>query len=177
MQPEASDDTHAHGARQRPAWTTRGPRSSCVLCGLLVIAVVSTPWLRLNLSPSQPYGLYRLTAIRAPLTRGTLVVLPVPARVRPWHAAWVPLLKPVAAVAGDLVCVDDEGLWVAGVPYGRVYREAGGKALPRMEGCHLLQVGEVFLASPQPRSLDGRYFGPTPLTALTAQAIPVWTWR
>ena len=44
------------------------------------------------------------------------------------------------------------GLWVAGVPYGRVYREAGGKALPRMEGCHRLQEDEVFLASAQPRS-------------------------
>ena len=89
----------------------------------------------------------------------------------------MPLLKPVAAVAGELVCVDDEGLWVAGVPYGRVYREVAGKTLPRMEGCHRLQEDEVFLASAQPRSLDGRYFGPTPLTALTAQAIPVWTWR
>jgi conjugative transfer signal peptidase TraF len=171
MQPGVSGDTHARTARARRTW------SSLVLGVLVLAAVVSTRWVRLNLSPSLPSGLYRLTALRAPLTRGTLVVLPAPVRVRPWHAAWVPLLKPVAAVAGELVCVADEGLWVAGVPYGRVYREAGGKALPRMEGCHRLQDGEVFLASAQPRSLDGRYFGPTLVTALTAQAIPVWTWR
>jgi conjugative transfer signal peptidase TraF len=148
-----------------------------VLGVLVLAAMVSTRWVRLNLSPSLPYGLYRLTAIREPLTRGTLVVLPVPACVRPWHAAWVPLLKPVAAVAGDLVCVDDEGLWVAGVPYGRVYAQARGQALPQLTGCHQVGADEVFLASGRPHSLDGRYFGMTPRQALTAQAIPMWTWR
>jgi conjugative transfer signal peptidase TraF len=169
MPPGASADLPTHG--------TRGTRSSVVLCGLLVVAVVSTRWVRLNISASLPYGLYRLTAVRAPLTRGMLVVLPVPACVRPWHAGWVPLLKPVAAVAGERVCIDDEVLWVEGVPYGRVYREADGKALPRMQGCYRLAEGEVFLASVQSRSLDGRYFGPTPIATLTAQARPLWTWR
>ena len=87
MQPGASDDTHAHVARARPWWTTplrgrapraRGTRSSCVLGGLLVVAVVSTRWVRLHRSPRRPPGLYRLTALRAPRTRGMGVVLPVP---------------------------------------------------------------------------------------------------
>jgi len=35
----------------------------------------------------------------------------------------------------------------------------------------------VFLASTQPKSLDSRYFGMTPMATLTARAVPLWTWR
>ena len=182
----ASDDTHAHVVRKRPAWTTRprgraprgrGPRSSLVLGVLVLAAVVSTRWVRLNLSPSVPRGVYRLAAVSPPLARGTLVVLPVPRAVRRWHSRWQPLLKPIAALAGDLVCAQADGLWIAGQAYGPVYPEAGGAPLPRLQGCVRVPAGAVFLASPAPRSLDGRYFGMTPVATLTAQAVPVWTWR
>ena len=58
----ASDDTTAHVVRKRPVWTTwpggRCTRSSLVLGVLVLAAVVSTRWVRLNLSPSVPVGLY-----------------------------------------------------------------------------------------------------------------------
>ena len=202
MHPEASDDTHAHVATKRPAWMTRpgwraprvrrlappggdtpahgtrGTRSSFVLGGLLLAAMVSTPWIRLNISPSLPYGLYRLTAIRAPLARGMVVVLPVPARVRPWQAAWVPLLKPIAGVAGDVVCHTDHALFVNGADFGPVYQAAHGQPLSQIaEGCLVVQEGDVFLASPAPKSLDGRYMGPVRVSTLTARAVPFLTWR
>ena len=177
----ASDDTHAHVVRTRPAWPTRPggrpPRSSLVLGVLVLAAVVSTRWVRLNLSPSVPRGVYRLAAVSPPLARGTLVVLPVPRAVRHWDSRWQPLLKPIAALAGDLVCAQADGLWIAGQAYGPVYPEAGGAPLPRLQGCVRVPAGAVFLASPAPRSLDGRYFGMTPVATLTAQAVPVWTWR
>jgi type IV secretory pathway protease TraF len=106
-----------------------------------------------------------------------LVVLPVPAHVRAWHRHWTPLLTPVAAVPGDLVCVWDTGLWIEGQGYGAVRHEARGMPLPRIQGCLRVQAGEVFLASPAPGSLDGRSFGPTPVAALTARAVPLVTWR
>jgi type IV secretory pathway protease TraF len=172
MKRRMADDTHAHVARARRL------RSSLVLGGLVLAAVLSTRWVRLNLSPSLPYGLYRLAALRAPLTRGTLVVLPVPRSLRPWHAAWVPLLKPVAGVAGDTVCHRHHTLYVNGIAFGPVYQAAHGQPLPQIaEGCLMVQEGDVFLASPAPNSLDGRYTGPVPLTALTAQAFPLSTWR
>ena len=148
-----------------------------MLGGLVLAAVLSTRWVRLNVSPSVPYGLYRLAPLTRPLARGTLVVLPVPPVVRPWHARWVPLLKPVAAVAGDLVCLWDHGLFVAGQWYGPVWREAAGRPLPQIRGCLRVPEGAVFLASPFPKSLDGRYWGITPVADLTAQAIPLITWR
>ncbi len=184
MKPGVSDDSHTHSARKRPAWTTRSggralrarcTRSSLVLGVLVLAAVVSTRWIRCNVSPSVPYGLYLLRTVQTPLAHGTLVLLPMPASVRAWQ--WRPLLKPVAAIAGDEVCVRDSGLWIAGQWYGEVYREAHGKILPHLDGCQTLQAGEVFLASTAPRSLDGRYFGITPTSTLTAQAVPLWIWR
>jgi len=148
-----------------------------VLGGLVLAAVLSPPWLRVNLSPSAPYGLYRLTALPTPLTTGTLVLLPVPEMIRLWHSRWLPLLKPVAAVAGETVCVRDETLWIGGTSYGPVYRAAQGRTLPVLRGCITVPQGEVFLASQAARSLDSRYFGAVPLAHLTAQAIPVVTWR
>jgi conjugative transfer signal peptidase TraF len=180
------DAPHVHIARKHPAWTMRPggrtprarcTRSSLVLGVLVLAAVVSTRWVRVNVSPSSPVGLYRLAVVTPPLTRGTLVVLPVPPAVQRWHSPWQPLLKPIAALPGDLVCTGEAGLWIEGQAYGPVYLEAGGAPLPRLRGCVRVPAGAVFLASPAPRSLDGRYFGMTPMADLTARAIPLLTWR
>ena len=89
----------------------------------------------------------------------------------------MPVLKPVAAVADDEVCVQERTLWVAGVSYGPVYAAAQGKVLPQLAGCQVVPEGAVFLASQEPRSLDGRYWGMTPVVTLTARAVPLLTWR
>ena len=186
MKPGVSDDRHTDVARKRPAWTMRPggraprgrcPRSTLVLGVLVLAAVVSTRWVRLNLSPSVPVGVYRLARPAAPLARGTLVVLPVPAAIRPWWHAYAALLKPVAGVAGDDVCVRQDGLWVAGQWYGVVYTEAAGRALPHLEGCQVVPEAQVVLASTVPKSLDGRYFGLTRIAEVTARAVPLWTWK
>jgi type IV secretory pathway protease TraF len=186
MKSGTSDDTHAPIARTRPAWTTRPrgheprarcPRSSLVLGVLVLAAVVSIRWVRLNLSPSVPLGVYRLERLTPPLQRGTLVVLSAPASIRPWWRSLASLLKPVAAVAGDEVCGVQGELFVQGKWFGPIYTEADGKPLPHLDGCQVVPEGAVFLASTQPKSLDGRYFGVTPIADLTAQAIPLWVWR
>ena len=118
-----------------------------------------------------------LARLTPPLARGTLVLLPLPVAVRPWHRAGAPLLKPVAAVAGDEVCVQEGTLWVAGTSYGPVYAEADGKPLPHLEGCQVVPEGAVLLASAVPKSLDGRYFGLTRIAEVTARAVLLWTWR
>jgi len=148
-----------------------------MLGGLVLAAVVSTRWVRVNVSPSTPLGLYRLAPLTLPLPRGTLVLLPVPARVRAWHGKTMPLVKPVAAIAGDTVCVQESSLWIEGERYGPVWREAHGTLLPQWTGCQVIPEGQVFLASKAPNSLDGRYFGSTPIVDLTAQAVPLWMWR
>lgn len=151
-------------------------RSTLALGGVVVALAVSTTWLRINVSPSVPYGLYRLTAIPKPLPRGTLVLFAVPPEMRAWHSMWLPLLKPVAGIEGDEVCVQDHILTVTGRDYGWVFTWAEGHRLPEMVGCFRVMPGDVFVASDMPRSLDSRYFGSVQITSLTAQAVPVWTW-
>ena len=151
--------------------------SNLVLGCIMLAVVLSTRWLRLNVSPSVPYGVYRLTAVPSMLSRGMLVLVPTPTSVQPWHPAQVPLLKPVAALAGDTVCVQDGGLQIAGQWYGPVLDAADGRRLPQWHGCLVLHEGEVFLASAAARSLDGRYFGVVKGAALTARALPLWTWE
>jgi type IV secretory pathway protease TraF len=152
-------------------------RRTLVLCGCLLTAVVSTRWVRLNVSPSVPYGLYLLRPVPAPLARGMLVVLPVPVSVRPWHSRWLPVLKPVAGIPGDVICAVDDILYVNDADFGPILREAHGQPLPHFTGCLVVQDDEVFLASAVPQSLDSRYDGPVTVEALTAHALPLWTWR
>lgn len=74
MKPGTYDDTHAPIARKRVAGPTRpggrAPRSqSSLVLGVLVLAaVVSTRWVRVNVSPSAPLGLYRLAGVTAVAT-------------------------------------------------------------------------------------------------------------
>jgi conjugative transfer signal peptidase TraF len=174
------------GPRQRPVHVgTLRPRGSpsrrswspwVARAGVLWLMALSLGWLRLNVSPSVPLGLYRLHAISAHLQRGTLVVLPVPASVQAWQSRWRPLLKPVAGLPGDTVCVSDEGLWINARWYGPVLTEAAGLPLPRIRGCFTVGPSEVVLASEAPRSLDSRYFGVVSITDLSAMATPWLTW-
>ena len=155
-----------------PGWRT------LVLGGLLLAAVLSTRWVRLNVSGSLPYGLYRLAPVPPTLSRGTVVLLPVPETVQHVWSKWVPLLKPVAAVAGDMVCNLDGVLQINGVAYGPILWTAHGTPLPHMlQGCFVVQAGEVFLASHVCHSLDSRYFSCVRIGELTAQALPVLTWH
>lgn len=154
---------------------TRVTRSTKLVAGLVLGGILALPWLALNISASVPLGLYRKTAVPQPLARGDLVILSVPSSVRAWQR--IPLLKPVAAVAGDTVCNVEETLWIGTQSYGRVWQKAHGRPLPHVEGCLTIPDGEVFVASTVPYSLDSRYAGAIPIRALTAGAVPLFTWR
>jgi conjugative transfer signal peptidase TraF len=161
-----------HGS---PSWRPWPRRVSRV--GVLWLLVLSLGWLRLNVSASVPLGLYRLHRVPASLEQGMVVVLPVPASVRAWQWRWLPLLKPVAGLPGDAVCITDDGLWINAHWYGPVLSESNGRALPRLRGCFTVGPSEVVLASAAPRSLDSRYFGPVPIADLSAMATPWLIWR
>lgn len=159
----------------------RAPSRGMLVLGLacgLALAALSTRVVRVNVSPSLPYGLYRYQPLTLPVARGTLVLLPLPARMQPWHSRTT-LLKPVAAVAGDTVCVEHATLAILGHSYGPVYAyDQRGASLPHLtDGCFAVPEGQVFLASPAPRSLDSRYFSSVAVADLTAQATPLMTWR
>ncbi len=150
--------------------------ASTILGILLLIALVSLPWIRLNISPSVPVGLYRLTTLPSIITRGMLVVVPVPRSIQGIWPRLVPLLKPVAGIAGDEVCIRDGIFWIASMNYGSMDTDSTASDVPHLSGCWIIQPGTVILASHAPGSLDGRVFGPTAIADLTAEARPLWTW-
>jgi type IV secretory pathway protease TraF len=54
-------------------------------------------------------------------------------------------------------------------------RDARGRPLPTWHGCRAIGSGELFLMNWQSAdSLDGRYFGPIPASAVIGRAHPIW---
>ncbi len=89
----------------------------------------------------------------------------------------VPLLKHVLAVAGQIVCRFDRMLSVDGVVVGEARaHDSQDRALPVWSGCRTLRPDEIFLMNAAvPDSLDGRYFGPLPVSSVIGRAVPLWT--
>lgn len=74
----------------------------------------------------------------------------------------VPLIKRVAAVAGDRVVVDGAGVSINGerLPNSTPKRFArDGSSLPSAVGVHVLEPGQVWTTGEHEDSFDSRYFG------------------
>jgi type IV secretory pathway protease TraF len=112
----------------------------------------------LNMSPSVPVGFYWLTAVPLKVDRGTFVLVSAPLSIQHVWPSWVPLLKPVAAIPGDMVCAQEAHLLVNRVDYGPIVG-THNRPLPHLDpGCQTVPEGMVLLASPVPKSLDGTLF-------------------
>jgi conjugative transfer signal peptidase TraF len=147
-----------------------------------VTAIASPPavfvW---NVSASAPIGLYRVEH-GAPAGRGDMVIAWAPraarllAAKRNYLPASVPLVKPVAAVAGDRVCANARSILINGRTVAtRSPADPSGRPMPWWTGCHLLGRGELFLLSNHvPAAFDGRYFGITPRELVIGRARLLW---
>lgn len=140
------------------------------------------PRLIWNASASTPIGLYAVWRTDAP-RRGELVVVAPPERLATFLAArgylpsGVPLLKHVAAVSGQRVCRIGDSIIIDRVRVADARRrDSRGRALPVWQGCRTVGRGEVFLLNADiPDSLDGRYFGPLPISTVLGRATPMLT--
>nr|WP_315380741.1 S26 family signal peptidase [uncultured Sphingomonas sp.] len=148
---------------------------------VLTIAVPPSPRLVWNASASAPIGLYAVHP-GASIHAGDMVVARLPERWRMLAArrrylpANVPLVKQVAAVAGDQVCAVGAHVRVNGRRVAeRRSADAAGRPLPWWHGCFLLRQGQFFLLMRgSPASFDGRYFGPTEGAQLVGKATLLW---
>ncbi|HKN29956.1 MAG TPA: S26 family signal peptidase [Roseiarcus sp.] len=139
------------------------------------------PWLVWNASASVPIGLYAVDTI-IDTHAGDLVVVRPPEPLGRFLAdggylpRGVPLLKHVAALAGQSVCRIGVTISVDGVAVGDAHeRDSRGRALPVWQGCRVIGQDEVFLMNRRSAdSLDGRYFGPLPAATIVGRAIPLW---
>lgn len=164
--------------------------AGALLAGTLVTARLVG--IRVNDTASMPRGLWQISTVAAPLRRGEVVAvcLPVTTPVREAAArgylsagncagGYEPLVKPVAAVAGDLVTVTPQGVVVDGQPVENtapLVRDSAGRPLrPVPTGAYPVMAGQVWLLSGHDRrSFDSRYFGPVPAANVQGVARPVW---
>ncbi len=139
------------------------------------------PALLWNASASSPVGLYRVSPANG-LGVGDLVVAWAPPEARRLGAERhylpgnVPLVKRVAAVAGDRVCAAGEAVFVNGrLETLRRERDPGGRPMPRWTGCETLGEGDLFLLAPDvPQGFDGRYFGISRPHQIVGRARLIW---
>ena len=134
----------------------------------LTIAFPPAPRFVWNASASAPIGLYAVTP-GATVEPGDMVIarIPDPSRMmaaeRRYIPANVPLVKRVAAVAGDEVCALGREIFVNGTwVVERRVSDAKGRPMPWWSGCVRLRGRQLFLLmADSPGSFDGRYFGVT----------------
>ena len=181
-----------------PAVHRRRAFAVCGAAGALVMAALASAdaaGLRFNLTPSMPRGLWRVVVRDTPLRRGEVVVLcpPDTGPVRLGAArgyipagrcpgGYEPLVKPIAAMAGDVVAVSPSGVTVNGQPVpgtAPLARDSAGRPLPAVPaGVYPVPPGDVWLLSGHdPRSFDSRYFGPAPVANVQGVARPLWVAR
>lgn len=166
---------------------------SIALIAALAFAVAETAGLRINLTHSAPPGLWLISPLDAAgIGRGTMVELcppPAPAVAALREAGiltdgWprrcpgsgvTPLLKPVAAVAGDRVTVAQGApVSVNGETLPNSAARAGLPAWP--DGEYAVEAGQVWVFSGySPRSFDSRYFGPVAIAQVHGIARPLLT--
>ena len=142
---------------------------------------------RFNETPSVPVGIWRVLPVNGSLRRGQIVsVCPPPtgifleAKARGYLSegscpeGFEPMLKPIAALEGDVVEQTSDGIRMNGrlLPHSVAFpADSEGRPLPKLFAKRLvISKGEVFLVSGRERSFDGRYFGSLPLSAITGVA-------
>lgn len=157
---------------------------------LLIVAGGGILGLRINTTPSEPLGLWRIMPLSSPVHVGQIVFICPPdnqtmreARDRGYLRAGLcnggfgPLIKSVIAVAGQRVEVADlvtiDGVEVAGSHV--VERDGDGRGLQPDRG-GILPPGTVYLHSRSTGSWDSRYFGPLPAAGILGLAQEVLTY-
>lgn len=186
MTPPSTSNTAPHSRSRRRARLLLAGLSAGGLAALAWASFVSPrPRVIYNPSDSVAVGWYRLHPfdLRADaLPVGSLVLARLPVRAavlaaqRGYLPLHVPLLKPVAAVAPQQVCIVGRSVRIDGVPVAAVLpADRLHRPLPFWRQCRRLAPGELFLLSvTNPASFDSRYFGPVHTSAVLGIAHPLW---
>ncbi|CAN7641124.1 conjugative transfer signal peptidase TraF [Pararhizobium sp. LjRoot238] len=182
-------------AATRLSMTTQQRRAIVVLSMaavaaiLLVVTAVACGY-RINLTPSEPLGLWRIIPLHRPAAVDDLLFICPPetaamqaARARGYLRSGycpggvAPLIKTVIAVAGQhveigvSVSVDGRGVSSSSL----ALRDGKDRPLtPFPSG--IVPPGYVFLHSAFPGSYDSRYFGPVPISGILGLAQEVFTY-
>lgn len=161
-------------------WPALGGAVILLGCGGSLLATEVPALALINESPSVPRGVY-VRAIGATPMRGDMVALPQPEQARAYLGdlgmpSNIRLLKRIAAVEHDHVCLAGGRLNVADRAVTVRSRDQRGVTLTGWRGCRRLAAGEVFLLGDTPGSFDSRYFGPVRVSDLDGVFRETLTW-
>lgn len=147
------------------------------------VAVMNAAGIRINWTPSEPMGIYRVQPVSVGIDRGDLIEFCYEGTINHYMTHGVcpngsaPFFKSVAAVPGDMVVVGDAGVLVNGVmlPDSRPLLRSvtdPSLTLPVLRGRFKLKQGQYWsYGSGLPgRSFDSRYFGPVGVEAIRSVA-------
>jgi conjugative transfer signal peptidase TraF len=161
----------------------------------LATACADRAGFRINHTPSLPVGLWRITPLQSPLARGEIVRFCPPdtaimreARARGFLGRgrcagdFEPMLKPVIAVAGDIIRLRPEGIEVNGLQIAdsrRLQVDGAGRLIPGIPvGRYIVGADEFWALSIwNASSFDSRYFGAVPRANVVGKAtcrLPYW---
>lgn len=169
--------------------------AATLICGLILIGLAAGQLgLRLNLTSSMPLGLWRVAAPPERPLRGMIVILCIDDSaitamalqrryIEPGSCptGGEPMLKPVAAVTGDIVDVAASGITINGelLPNtAHLAHDPAGRDLPAQpSGPHEVPINSVWTLSGQtPFSFDSRYYGPVSIHNIVGIAKPFLVW-
>ncbi|MFA7416821.1 MAG: conjugative transfer signal peptidase TraF [Rhizobium sp.] len=163
--------------------------AAAALTGLLLVAATSGGF-RINMTPSEPLGLWRIVTLDRPPVVGDLVFICPPdteamraARLRGYLRSGLcpgglaPLIKTVIATSGQSVEIEShvrvDGVLIASSAMAR--SDGKGRSLSPFAG-GTIPADTVFLYSSFVGSYDSRYFGPLPVSGILGLAQEVLTY-
>jgi conjugative transfer signal peptidase TraF len=161
---------------------------------LCLSGVVFSFWafdLTLNLTPSMPVGVWRVSksvVIEESLRHKAVLFCPSDTDVFRWPRSqhilslgrcpgdFTPLLKEVVGLPGDLIEVSDGSVILNGQPLPLSIILPSGWPAP--EATHEIPAGSIWvMGSSSAESFDSRYFGPIGLEKTIGKAEPILTLR
>ena len=162
-------------------------RSALILTGLAIAmmgaasVLVDQNRLIWNRTESAPIGLYWRSD--GPLTLNGWAVVSASSEAARWTSEngftgtdW-PLVKRIAALPGDEICREGNAISINHVRFAEALEsDSLGRQMPVWHSCSILAEDEVFLLNSHPRSIDGRYFGPTKVSDIGGSIRLLWTW-
>ncbi|MEO9338590.1 conjugative transfer signal peptidase TraF [Mesorhizobium sp. SB112] len=160
-----------------------------ILATMVTIVSFGIAGFRVNLTPSEPIGLWRIISLDRAVRNGDLIFACPPDTdvMREAHArgylrhglcagGLAPLIKTVAAMPGQVVAIGDE-VHIDGRPLPNsqlALKDAHGRPIVPHRG-GIVAPSDVYLHSNFPGSFDSRYFGPLPIENVLGLAEEVWT--
>lgn len=170
-------------ARRATRWRTLAAAGSAVAITALIATLLwpPRPLLLWNASASSPVGLYYVGPAGEAGPDDMVVAWPPEAArqlgaERHYLPSNVPLVKRVAAAAGDRVCAVGEAVFVNGrLETLRRASDPSGRSMPWWTGCEDIAGGDLFLLTPDvSEAFDGRYFGVTRRQQIVGSARLLW---